>query len=97
MAGAPLPDDAAENHGTGNYARPPVAIIAGGGYSDEDFAQLREPSLGVSTIPWMRPDLNNQEIPFGDPKYPEHIANRAKQCLKALAEAGQLGDSIVYF
>ena len=99
LSGGPPPADSGfANHGTGNYTRAPVAVLTGGGWDDEAFAALRASCLGVSTVPWLRPDMTNMSVPFSDPGYVTHLTGRAKECLKKLAEGGQLGmDGIYYF
>ena len=102
LAGGALDGSAAAAHGTGNYERPPVAVYTGGGFDDEAFAALREACLGVSQVPWLRPDMAQTEAdgmqPGVNPEYTAYIADRVKRCLLSLADAGQIGqDGIVYF
>ena len=101
LAGGTLLSPPATFLGTGNYSRPPVAVIMGAGFDDAAFAEMREASLGVSSVPWIRPDVAVTEAdgvdPRGDPDYPAYIAGRAKKCLLELADAGQIGQDAVVF
>ena len=94
--GSPLPVDA-ENVGTKNYSKPPVAVILGGGYDDAGFAEMRAGSQGKSNVPWLRNDRSKPPQP-GAPGYPEAVVERIKACLRELAAEGKMeGDGIYWY
>lgn len=88
---SPAPRDAKEtqNFGSGNYSKRPVAIVAGGLYTDSDVAGMREAILkevgpeGLK-IPWIRADMN---VPHSSPtggdgaEYAAEVGKRAKRRL----------------
>ncbi|KAH8697111.1 hypothetical protein BGW36DRAFT_427084 [Talaromyces proteolyticus] len=91
-----------ENLGSQRYGQKPVAIVTGGGYSDDDFAKMRKACEGLSSVPWLRHDLSNSFDPSNArPKlgleYGKQIAERVKNCLKELAESGKMNNDGVYY
>jgi hypothetical protein len=66
LSGQPLTNPSS-NPGSGNYSKPPVAVVAGGGYSDEEFNQIRDACkdvAGLKIVPWVRADLSKMsEMP----------------------------------
>ena len=79
-----------QNLGSRNYTRRPVAVIAGGGYDDAMFEEMRKASAGKSTVPWLRPDASTPTPPLG-PAYGVHMVQRVKTCLRKLEEEGRMG------
>jgi hypothetical protein len=76
----PRTDEAADesNIGSKNYAKAPEAILLGGGYMDDDIAQMREASKDVMAIPWIRPDLTKAAPPSGTREYGLALVERTK-------------------
>ncbi|PGG95814.1 hypothetical protein AJ79_09851 [Helicocarpus griseus UAMH5409] len=88
----------ASNLGTKSYTNPPFAIVFGGGYTDQDVAEIEQAckNAGIEEIskqiPWIRNDLAKPAPPPG-PEYGRAVAERAKECLMDLAgmEAAERG------
>ncbi|KAJ5670180.1 uncharacterized protein N7477_005543 [Penicillium maclennaniae] len=77
------------NRGTMDYSRPPVAVFAGALYGDEEFEEMRQACQGLSSIPWLKMDMNIPRPPLG-PGYGEHVVNRVKACMKKIETEGKL-------
>lgn len=77
--------------GTGNLAARPVAVILGGGYS-ENFDQVHdavEEATGGSGVAWLRHDGDKPAPPLG-PEYGKAMVARVKEALGKLG-AGETG------
>jgi hypothetical protein len=97
LQGRKPPPSGIENLGTQNYSRKPAAVVLGGGYDDNDVAELRDACNGEFNVPWLRPDLSKATPPLG-PAYGKAMVERVKSCLKTLAEDGKPEqDGIVLF
>ncbi|OAL51248.1 hypothetical protein IQ07DRAFT_586785 [Pyrenochaeta sp. DS3sAY3a] len=75
------------NLGSQNYAQKPVAVALGGGFSDDQFQQIRDACKDSPAI-WMRTDMTRfAEMPdLGDVEaYGAAVAERAK------SRMGELG------
>lgn len=75
--------------GTKNYSQPTKAIVLGGGYSDHDFAKLREAatsSSGAVRVPWLKADTEKTKRgpEPGTPEYSQLVALRVKETLGEL-------------
>jgi hypothetical protein len=88
------PSDSEENIGTRNYAKPPVAIITGGGYDDATFQEMRDACKGATNVPWLRPDMRAQATQ--GPGSGAAIAERVKVCLNKLVRDGKMDEDGVY-
>ncbi|KAJ5110700.1 hypothetical protein N7532_001235 [Penicillium argentinense] len=91
-----------DNLGSQRYGRQPLAVIIGGGYSDADFAAMRESCHGISTVPWLRHAITtspppNSSKPILGPEYGKEIAERVTRCLRDLADDGKLNSDGVYY
>lgn len=82
----------AANARSPDQRRRPVAVIVGGGYTDEEFEMVRDED--VQGVPWLQAD--NSRIPPGEwppsPLYPVGAAARIKERLR---EHGMLGGKTV--
>ncbi len=90
-----------ENIGTKNYGKKPVAILAGGAFSDEDVAIMQEAILKEvgregSNVPWFRADTKNYQGP-GGPAYGAQVAQRSKDKLKEVLGSGESVNGGVYW
>ena len=93
-----------EQVGSGNYSKPPVAIITGGGYDDAAFEQMYDAAKERRReVLWLRPDMTVETPPLG-PKYGEHMVERVRAALKRLQNEGKLGgerkegaDEVVFY
>ncbi|BCS19920.1 uncharacterized protein APUU_20352S [Aspergillus puulaauensis] len=86
----PILDEEEPNRGTGDYSKPPVAVFAGALYSDWDVNKMREACQGISSIPWLKMDMDVPKPPLG-PGYAEHVVQRVKACMKRIEAEGMLG------
>lgn len=83
--------------GTHNYAHPPVAIICGAGYTDDDIEEMRtavDRASGAAgaQAPWMRPDVvKSGDVHAGMPGYGPMLARRLKETLATMKDEGRLG------
>ena len=85
------PPDHSENVGSQNYANPPVAIAAGGGYTDEEFYSMHTPSNAVKEITWLKTDNSLLKAGVGPPKgdaLVEYAKKKAVDVKKQLLEIG---------
>ena len=80
--------------GTGNYSKPPVAIITGGGYDDAMVKEMRDACKDVNNVPWLRPDMSAR-APQG-PGYGAAMAEKMKVHLSKLARDGKMNQDGVY-
>lgn len=84
--------------GSKDYSSPPVAVILGGGYNDEDidlmFAAAQRDADGKNTIPWLRPDLTKPAPPLG-PEYGKALVARIKTLLAEMEKEGKMGEGKV--
>lgn len=67
--------------------KPIFAILAGGGFNDEEFAKVKEAAdaAGCKAVPWLRPDKTKPRP--ADPMSPEYakvVGQRSKDGLKAV-------------
>lgn len=91
------------NLGTQEYGKKPAAVVAGGGYNDADFEQLRNACKGESNVPWLRHDVSKdidprQPRPKIGIEYGEQIAEKIVGCLKGLEKDGKMhADGVYYF
>lgn len=86
----PILDEEEPNRGTKDYSNPPVAVFAGTLYSDWDVNKMREACQGISSIPWLKMDMDVPKPPLG-PGYAEHVVQRVKACMKRIEAEGKLG------
>lgn len=90
------------NLGTQQYEQKVGAVVAGAGYNDADFAQMREACKGMSNIPWLRHDLSNDFDP-SQPKpkvgieYGDLLAKNIVDRLKILRREGKMECDGVYW
>ena len=77
------------NRGTMDYSRPPVAVFAGALYGDEEIEEMRQACQGLSSIPWLKMDMDIPRPALG-PGYGEHVVNRIKACMKKIETEGKL-------
>jgi hypothetical protein len=69
----------------------------GGGYSDEEIREIREASVGIKSIPWLRPDTNKPAPPLG-PEYGKAMVARIKDTVKDLNEKEKMSqDAVVWY
>jgi hypothetical protein len=81
------PSDTSSNLGSRNYGTRPVAVVVGGGFSDEAFAAMKG-ACGDMKAVWLRPDLNDavQMPPLSEPeRFGAATAVKVKKCLKGIA------------
>lgn len=88
------------NIGSRNYESRPVAVVVGGGYSDEAFAIMKHACGDLKTV-WLRPGLNDtaQTPPVSEPeRFATAIAVKVKRCLKGIAagEGGEEGSVVLF-
>lgn len=88
--------DEVQNFGSGNYSKLPVAIMAGGLYTDADVAGMRDAILkevgpGGLKIPWLRADMNvAHSSPSEDgAAYGAEVSKRAKRRLTEVLNSGE--------
>ncbi|KAG4424620.1 hypothetical protein IFR04_002330, partial [Cadophora malorum] len=66
-----------------SHQRRPLAVIVGGGFTPEEFEELREIE-GAESVPWLRAD--NSLVPESEwppnPVYPGRAAGRIKEVLR---------------
>lgn len=86
----PILDEEEPNRGTVDYSKPPVAVFAGALYSDWDVNKMREAGQGISSIPWLKMDMDVPKPPLG-PGYAERVVQRVKSCMKRIEAEGMLG------
>ncbi|KAJ5504573.1 hypothetical protein N7463_007447 [Penicillium fimorum] len=87
------------NLGTQEYGKKVAAVIAGGGYNDAAFEQLRKACDGKSSIPWLRHDIS-KDIDPRQPRpieYGEQIAKKIVQCLQGLEKDKKMDKDGVYW
>ena len=94
--GQPLPTEAHKNDGTGNYARPPAMVVAGPGFTDEEFRRMHDGCAECSRVPWLQPDASELQLAWADPAFPGHLAQRVKECVRDVVLAGRMGTDGVY-
>lgn len=94
-----LPPNAPQSSlGTANYSQRPVAILTGGGYSDEAVKEMMDAVMKASQtkentlvdVPWLRPE---KRYLTGGPPGPEagpKIAERMKEAIRILEEESRL-------
>ena len=91
LVGQPPSGSDEENPGTGNYSKPPIAVIMGGGYDDAVFKEMYDAAKGEGEqVAWLRADLTVQTPPLG-PEYGKHMVGRVRACLAKLEGEGKLG------
>lgn len=86
-----------------NYSKPPLAVATGGGFDDEAFNLMRDPSKDIKAVPWLRPDMSKAKD--GPPltemeAFGKHVAERVKHKLNELEVGGEPKDewrNEVYF
>lgn len=87
-----------ENLGSRNYAKPPAAVITGGGYDDAMVREMRDACKreGGAQVPWLRPDMG--ALPPHGPEYGPAMAEKIKACLGEVAREGRMDvDGVYYF
>jgi hypothetical protein len=90
------------NLGNQEYGKKVSAVVAGGGYSEADFEQLRKACEGISTVPWLRHDIS-RDINLTRPRpkvgveYGEEIAKKIVDCLEGLVRDGKMETGGVYW
>jgi hypothetical protein len=82
-----------------NYTSPPVAILFGAGYQDDDVAIMMEETAKNSAakpVPWFRPDMSKPSAlsPL-DPAYGKAAVDRFKVAAKQLQEAGKMNEATI--
>ena len=92
----PLPTEAHENHGTGNYARPPALVVAGPGFDDDEFRRMHDGCSDSSHVPWLQPDSSQLKLAWADPAFPGHLGQKVKECIRDVVVAGKMGMDGVY-
>lgn len=82
------PVDTSSNLGSRNYETRPVAVVVGGGFSDEAFATMKD-ACGDMKAVWLRPDLADESQmppPLSEPeRFGAVTAVKVKKCLKEIA------------
>lgn len=102
LEGLPPPSKEWANLGTQEYGRKVAAVVAGGGYNDADFEQLRKACDGKSSIPWLRHDIS-KEIDPRQPRpkvgmgYGEQVAKKIVKCLQGLERDEKMNKDGVYW
>ena len=91
LRGEQPPHEDEENLGSRNYAKPPTAVITGGGYDDAMVKEMRDACKGGagSQVPWLRPDMDVRP-PHG-PGYGAAMAEKIKVCFGQGCQGGQDG------
>jgi hypothetical protein len=83
--------------GTKNYARPPVAIVLGGGYTKGDLETMRftcQQTEGAKIVVWLEND--RKDLPSGPSSdYAKRVGQRVKDKLQELEAAGKFSQDIV--
>lgn len=79
-----------------------AAVVAGGGYNDADFEQLRKAGEGKSSIPWLRHDISKeidprQPRPKAGIEYGEQLAKKIVNCLQDLEKDEKMDKDGVYW
>ncbi|KAJ5375267.1 hypothetical protein N7517_007273 [Penicillium concentricum] len=102
LEGLPPPPKERANLGTQEYGKKVAAVIAGGGYNDIDFEQLRKACNGKSSIPWLRHDISKdidlrQLRPKVGIEYGEQIAKKIVECLQGLEKEKKMNKDGVYW
>ncbi|KAJ5847797.1 hypothetical protein N7455_011754 [Penicillium solitum] len=90
------------NLGTQEYGKKAAAVVAGGGYNDADFEQLRKAGEGKSSIPWLRHDISKeidprQPRPKAGIEYGEQLAKKLVKCLQGLEKDEKMDKDGVYW
>jgi hypothetical protein len=78
-----------------NYSKPPVAVFAGALYGDREIDEMRQACTGLSSVPWLKMDMNVPKPPVG-PGYAEHVVQRIKACMRKIEADGMLGQDGVW-
>lgn len=90
------------NLGTQEYGKRVAAVVAGGGYNDADFEQLRKAGEGKSSIPWLRHDISKEidprkPRPKAGIEYGEQLAKKIVKCLQDLEKDEKMDKDGVYW
>ncbi|KAI1322181.1 hypothetical protein F5Y16DRAFT_404750 [Xylariaceae sp. FL0255] len=80
--------------GTKDYSRPPVAVILGAGYSDDDVADIMKTAGGIRPMPWLQCDTTKPTPPLG-PEYGKTLVMRVKELLGKLKAEGKMDEEAV--
>jgi len=70
-------------------AKDPKAVVVGGGFSPDDFEQIRKTVDYVKVLPWFRADTSKPPGGAPGPPPPEKLAERIT---KSLDNEGRTGD-----
>ncbi|KAM0286079.1 hypothetical protein ACHAQH_001087 [Verticillium albo-atrum] len=80
--------------GTGNYTKPPRAIVLGSAFDDEAteplMAAVEEKNESARRVPWLRYDMSTEAPPVGTPEYAQAVVERVKAALARLEAEGKL-------
>ncbi|OGM44793.1 hypothetical protein ABOM_006216 [Aspergillus bombycis] len=94
-----IPSLLAESPGFGSVgtAEAPVAVVVGGGYSQEDLELLRAACQGLRPVTWVKvlPKGSLSSLPPPS-EYGSELGERIKRYLNQLEEKGQLGEDCVH-
>lgn len=98
----PLPSTSADNHGSGNYAKPPVAVALGGGFNDEMFEKVKAACASAPETIWLRADMSQVKGPPGpgeEEKYGKDTADRLRKKMGELkiGEPGAIQQGVFWF
>lgn len=74
------------------YSQKPIAVILGGGFTDEDAADIMKATADIHHVPWLRPDQSKPAPPLG-PEYGKAMVVRVKERIAQLEQEGSMGQA----
>lgn len=97
LSGDAPPNDK-DNVGSRNYASTPVAIVVGGGYTDDEFYAMHAAADAVKVVTWLKTDNSLLKPGAGPPSGDVLVdfANKTSEKVKKiLGEIGVGGEGVV--
>lgn len=79
--------------GSKAYSKKPIAVILGGGFTDEDTTEMMRTTAHVHPVPWLRPDKSKPTPPLG-PEYSKAMVARIKERIPQLEKDGQMSEAV---
>lgn len=81
--------------GSKDYSRPPIAVIVGAAFNDDDTKAMMDASAGIKPVPWLRPDTSKPTPPLG-PAYGQAAVARVKELLARLQEEDKMNEEKIH-